>query len=105
MQTTYLVMYPEGLFELDITAFADPLHLVVEAWILIPDLMLGASAAYLVVAGLIAVAYPSVVASVQAEIESVIIIVAVMPEVGTDVLEPVTSWMDSDVVAEPWIAA
>ena len=78
MRKTYLRTFLEGLFEVDITAFADQSHLTVEA----RSLMLEAFAADHVVMDLIAVA------AVQAVIESV-------PSIAAVVAVSVTASLDS----------
>lgn len=65
--------FPEGVFVIEITAFVDQEHLIVEVRIPVPE----AFAAYLVARNLTAVANPIAVAFVQAEIESVVSIAAV----------------------------
>lgn len=75
---------------IDITAFVDQEHLVVEARNPMPE----AFAAYLVARYLVAVVNPVAVGIVQAEIESVASIAAAVPVAVTAVvLEKVTSLM------------
>lgn len=70
-------MFLEGLFAIDIAAFADPLHSVVEARYPMLDQMPEAFAANFVAIDQVVVAIPKTVATVQAVIGSVTLIVAV----------------------------
>ena len=85
------MMSLEGVFVIDITAFADQLQSAVEARILMLDLMLEASVACLVVVDLAAAANLTAAASVWAVIESVTTTAAVIVVVVTVVLESVTN--------------
>ncbi|MCI31662.1 hypothetical protein A2U01_0052874, partial [Trifolium medium] len=80
--STYLLMFLEELFEIDIIVFADQEHFAVE----VRTLMLGVFAAYLVAGDLAA-------ASVQAGCESATLIAAVKPVSGTAVTEMATILM------------
>ena len=89
MRKTYLRTFLEGLFEVDITAFADQSHSAVEA----RSLMLEAFAADHVVMDLIAVA------AVQAVIESVPSIAAVAAVSVTAALDSATKHFHFVVLA------
>ena len=89
MRKTYLRTFLEGLFEVDITAFADQSHLTVAA----RSLMLEAFAADHVVMDLIAVA------AVQAVIESVPSIAAVAAVSVTAALDSATNHFHFVVLA------
>ncbi|KOM44627.1 hypothetical protein LR48_Vigan05g223200 [Vigna angularis] len=86
---TYLMKFLEGVFVIDITASADQEQLIAE----VRDLRLEAFVAYLVARNLVAVANPTVVAIVQAEIESVASIAVVEAVSVTAALEMVTNLM------------
>jgi hypothetical protein len=77
---TYLLMFLEELFEIDIIVFADQEHFAVE----VRTLMLEVFAAYLVAGDLAAAA------SVQADCESATLIAAAKPVYGTAVTEMAT---------------
>ena len=102
---TYLMTSLEELFVIDIIAFADQSHSVVEARNLMLDLMLEAFAEYLVVINLAAaVAKPIAVAIVKVATESVTSIAAVAVTVMAD-LVCVTYQMHPVVIVaapEPW---
>lgn len=84
----------EGVFVIGTTAFVDQEHLIVEVRDLRPEVFV----AYLVARDLVAVANPTVVATVQVEIESVASIAAVEPEAVTAALEMVTNLMHFAVI-------
>lgn len=88
--STYLLMFLEELFEIDIVVFADQEHFAVE----VRTLMLGVFAAYLVATDFAAAANPVAVASVQAGYESATSIAAVKPVAGTAATEMATILMD-----------
>ncbi len=99
---TYLIKSLEELLVLDITAFADQLHSVVEARNLMLDLKLEAFAEYPVVMNLAAVAIVKVVTESVTSFAAVAAVVAVAVIAA---LEFVTNQMHPDVIVaapEPW---
>lgn len=102
-----LTMSLEGLFVVDITAFADPLHSAVEARKQMLDLMPEVFAAYLVVMDQAVAVNPTAVAAEQAVIEFVTSSAAVVVVIAVAGLDSVTNQEHSAAfvaAVEPWVA-